>query len=764
MKALRKSVKYSLALLALAVLGLLAAPLFISMDDIKSRIEQEVEDATGRALTIGDIKASLFPWIGVHLADVRLANREGFSDAPFFRADSIDVKVALVPLLGGRYEVRNFTVVAPEFELERHADGRTNWDDLIGGSAMGGGQAANAGEGGGKSGGKGDKQGEPAAGKQPAALPAFLAESIRIERGRLIWRDAAQAGAPLAVEDLSLALDDVRFDRPVRFRVSAKALGAPLSVQGEFGPVGAPESLDPARLPVRAAWTWRGVSPSAWSRLASLWPEALKDWGLGADRAKVSLEGSFEQHADGLRAVKGSVDLAGGHEFALAWTLDMPDAKRVNIQSLNLAVDGRDWLQGQGSLRLAKRLRWRMRLKSARIERGWLAAFAPALDSLYAAHPAPWKQIAFGAMLAGDASRIDIRDLQLRLDGELVQVSGALRLPEGKRAGPDVRLRVAAKTLHLDPWLPKGEAKPAAHASSGADAGARPSAAAPADAAPERRATPPAEPDLRFLTSWRVDVRAQIGRLLAGGLDAGDLQVVIAGKDGRFTLDPLRFTLSGGLVEEKAELDASVWPARWRESARVSRVNLGPLLKSAAGMDWLEGRLDMRTHLRGVGLTPRAAGTLSGDGRLQLHEGRIRGVDLVAMLQALGKGGLGAKAGTRFTQISASFTAKRGVIESRDLFMVSPYLRVNGQGVVNLAAKTLDWRLRPRLVGGGKGVVIPVRIKGPLNAPAITPDLDAKTLIGEALRHGGAKPVEKLRKSLDKQLGGALKGLLPGLP
>ncbi len=759
MKALRKSVKYSLILLALLAGGLLAAPLFIDMDDIKSRIEQEVSDATGRALTIGGVKASLFPWIGVHLSDVRLANREGFADTPFFRADSIDVKVALVPLLGGRYEVRNFTVIAPQLALERDASGRNNWSDLVGGapSAAGAaGEAAHAGKG---------AAGKDAGGK-PAALPAFLAESIRIERGRLIWRDGMAGGdAPLVVDDLSLAVDDVRLDRPVRFKAGAKALGAPLSLQGELGPIGSPAALDPARLAVRASWTWRGISPAAWSRLAALWPQALEAWGLGAARAKLSLEGRFEQHTDGVRAVEGAASLEGGHDLALAWTLDMPDAKRVNIQRLNLAVDGRDWLQGQGELHLAKRMRWRMRLKSGRIAREWVAAFAPALKRIYAAHPAPWKQIAFGALLAGDAARIDIRDLQLRLDGELVQVSGVWRFAGGQRKGPQVRLRVAAKTLHLDPWLPKA-AKPAATPAARQDAPS-PAAAAPAAAAMAqdevKGEAKAAEPDLRFLSDWQVDVRAQIGRLLVGGLDAGNLQAVIAGREGRFTLDPLRFSLSGGLVEEKAALDVSAWPVRWRESARISRVNLGPLLKAVAGMDWLEGRLDMQTHLRGAGLTPQAVATLAGDGRLQLHEGRIRGIDLVAMLQALGKGGLGAKAGTRFTQISASFTARRGVIASRDLFMVSPYLRVNGEGKVDLPAKTLDWRLRPRLVGGGKGVVIPVRIRGPLNAPAITPDLDAKTLIGEALRHGG-KPAEKLRQSLDKKLGGALKGLLPGLP
>ncbi|MDX8402004.1 MAG: AsmA family protein [Mariprofundaceae bacterium] len=739
MKALRKSLKYSLILLALLAGALLLAPLFIDMDDIRAGIEREVEDATGRALTIGEVRASLFPWIGVRLSDVRLANRAGFTDAPMFRAESVEVKVALLPLLGGRYEVRNFTLVAPEMRLERRADGRTNWDDLTGG-----GSAAVS------------RQTSPA-GKAAAddattrTLPPFLAETVRVERGRLIWRDAETGGeaAPLVVEDMTLSVDDVRFDRPVRFDLHARVLEGPLDVHGEIGPLGPPRDWDPARIAARIAWEWTQAAPASWPGIAGHWPAQLAGVGLGVAQTRIALTGELEQHEDGARAAKGMLALAGAHEFALGWTLSLSDGRWLKIRRLNLAVDGRDWLEGQGELELDKQHGWRMRLKSAAIERAWLAALVPAVARIYATHPAPWKTLAFGALIAGDGDRLDIRDLQLRPDGDLVQISGGIGL-----AGPDIRLRAAAKSLHLDPWMPKGPAP-----ASGGDARAAANQAAPASG--EGQAAP--EPDLRFLKDWRVDIRLQADRLLAGGLDARDVQAAIIGREGRFTIDPLRFGLSGGIVEEKAEVDASVWPVRWRESARLTGIRLGPVLQAVAGMDWIDGVLEMRTRLRGQGLSARAVNTLTGDGRVQLSEGRIRGVDLVAMLQSLGKGGLGDKAGTRFTQLSASFTSRNGVFDSQDLFMVSPYLRVSGKGVVNLPAKSLDWRLRPRLTGGGKGVVIPVRIHGPLGAPKVVPDLDAETLVGEALRRGaGGRSAKDVGRRLEKELGGALKSLLPG--
>ena len=72
----KRTVKYSLGLLALLMVVLVVTPFFIDLNSYKLKITEAVEDATGRVLQIGEIDASLFPWVGIRLEDVRLANRD----------------------------------------------------------------------------------------------------------------------------------------------------------------------------------------------------------------------------------------------------------------------------------------------------------------------------------------------------------------------------------------------------------------------------------------------------------------------------------------------------------------------------------------------------------------------------------------------------------------------------------------------------------------------------------------------------------------
>ncbi len=77
----------------LVILGLLvtlvvvaAIGLVVTFDpnDYRDDIEQVVEEATGRDLTMsGPLSLSIFPWLGVETEDVALGNAEGFGNEPF---------------------------------------------------------------------------------------------------------------------------------------------------------------------------------------------------------------------------------------------------------------------------------------------------------------------------------------------------------------------------------------------------------------------------------------------------------------------------------------------------------------------------------------------------------------------------------------------------------------------------------------------------------------------------------------------------------
>ena len=95
-------------------------------------ITQAVKQQTGRDLDLrGDIKLSVFPWLGLELGDTRLSNAPGFGKKPFVKIERVGVKVKLLPLLRSQVIVDKIILDGLQLNLARNQKGVTNWDDLL---------------------------------------------------------------------------------------------------------------------------------------------------------------------------------------------------------------------------------------------------------------------------------------------------------------------------------------------------------------------------------------------------------------------------------------------------------------------------------------------------------------------------------------------------------------------------------------------------------------------------------------------------------
>jgi Uncharacterized protein involved in outer membrane biogenesis len=120
-------------LIGLIVLGLVLVLIFVDPNDFRDRIEQVVEDKTGRELTLtGDIKLSVFPWVALELGPASLGDAPGFGDEPFASIQEARVGVRLMPLLRGKLEVGEVRLVGARVRLITDEQGRDNWADLGG--------------------------------------------------------------------------------------------------------------------------------------------------------------------------------------------------------------------------------------------------------------------------------------------------------------------------------------------------------------------------------------------------------------------------------------------------------------------------------------------------------------------------------------------------------------------------------------------------------------------------------------------------------
>jgi AsmA protein len=103
-------------------------------------------------------------------------------------------------------------------------------------------------------------------------------------------------------------------------------------------------------------------------------------------------------------------------------------------------------------------------------------------------------------------------------------------------------------------------------------------------------------------------------------------------------------------------------------------------------------------------------------------------------LQSMATGAAtGAGGATDFAELSSTLTVADGVAATENLRMLNPYVRLEGRGLINIGAQTIDMRIVPRAVNNAQGqggdatiagLGIPFRISGPWSHVSFRPALE----------------------------------------
>ena len=101
----------------------------------------------------------------------------------------------------------------------------------------------------------------------------------------------------------------------------------------------------------------------------------------------------------------------------------------------------------------------------------------------------------------------------------------------------------------------------------------------------------------------------------------------------------------------------------------------------------------------------------------------VIGIDLDRLFRA----GDATGGTTIFDSIDASFRMENGSLFNDDLALQLASLRAEGKGRIGLGPRDIDYLFTPISLKArdGRGIAIPVRIRGPWSDPAILPDLEA---------------------------------------
>lgn len=216
-------------------------------------------------------------------------------------------------------------------------------------------------------------------------------------------------------------------------------------------------------------------------------------------------------------------------------------------------------------------------------------------------------------------------------------------------------------------------------------------------------------------------------------------------------------------------------------NADLTGVQAQPLLKAAANFSRLIGVGGAEVNVTAKGRSQaEIMRSLDGTGGFDFRDGALKGINL----GAVARGVEGAIAGnfdasafsssqsTDFSELVGAFTVKNGVAQTREFRMLSPLLRVDGQGALDIGRQAVDFALTPTLVastagqGGAvdlKGLAIPVRIKGSWSSISMGLDQQAVAKAAAAKALGGSDAGKLIDEKVGGEAGGVLRGLL-GLP
>ena len=214
---MKKSLIAVAVLIAALVATAFIAPAFIDWNDYKPEIAAQAKAATGRELNVdGDISLRLLPMPIITVEALRFANLPGAVTPDMAVVESLEVQVALGPLLGGEIEIRSVTLVEPVISLEVLPDGRRNWDFDTDESAR-------------------TEPGTAGGGNAEASRgPAVWFNRIGIDNGALVYRDAV-TGQVFHAEGLDLAFSSASPQGPFDAEGSLVLRETPMSFEISAG-------------------------------------------------------------------------------------------------------------------------------------------------------------------------------------------------------------------------------------------------------------------------------------------------------------------------------------------------------------------------------------------------------------------------------------------------------------------------------------------------------------------------------------------------
>jgi len=274
--------------------------------------------------------------------------------------------------------------------------------------------------------------------------------------------------------------------------------------------------------------------------------------------------------------------------------------------------------------------------------------------------------------------------------------------------------------------------------------------------------------DLSGLKAVDADFTFSADQILVQKLKVGQSALKLALANGVLNANLSKLSLYEGQGSGKLTVNGASATPKIKADFTLAGLEAEPFLTDAADFSRLQGASAFDIAISTAGRSQRdMVSALDGKGSIKFANGKIKGINLAQLTRTvLSAATTGWQSGgsqdTDFSELGGTFTINNGILQNNDLKLLSPLVRVTGAGKVNMPAKTLDYRVEPKLAAtlegqGGEteatGIEVPILITGSWSNPRFAPDL--KSMIQN--RENIKKTIDSIKEDKGKSL---LKGLM----
>lgn len=711
---LRRWVARIIALLVafplLVYLGFIVAMQFVDFNTYKPLVAKAFFSKTGYKLAFdGDLTVQVLPF-SLQANQVRVVNPEGFSQTNIMALDSVHIELSVWDLLvSGKLSVLGLELEHPQLNLQRLAQGKTNWSGLLDWVAV-----------------------------APQKPISHLIQ--RDGFANVNWLSVANAETRTAsnrtkvdwhLGSLVVRNGEVRFEDALQKGYEWKHINV---MAFELQPNQPFQLLGDAQFDSDYSDLTGYVNGQTYVRLdPSLKRITAEDW-LGFIKLQLPESYNVPEVRFDAQGTRLSVDFAR-RTFELV-------QNRFKSLSTELLLD----ITASDSLAQGAQLNGHVKTQHLDIKK-WArhlgVALPPFVNDLLLTNV----NADFDWRMAGSEQSIE----NLTLDWDDSVIKGHVWQKQLANQTPEIRFNLNLNQLNLDAYQAKSKQALQAEALSGRPqeklqvnnyfqsgvktlstdnqtaGGAQASALAETAFDGADVYLPIALP-ISLLRAYKVAGQLEVDSFKGWGLQFNEVNFTVNAEDGQWAFAPLDAKLYGGQLRSKLLLDVSAKTPSYSWTGVLENVDLAPFLKEGWRYKDLSGRLNSLFNLQTQGVNGYLLKqNMAGKFLARVDKGAYLGTNLTALLKG---GGTKSKSPIQLNTLAVDGTLKAGQYQIKTMQVATDTFTALGLGKVNLVSEQVDARLYARFseLGSGlgylKGVEVPFQIKGTLSQPSWSVNLD----------------------------------------